>query len=346
MMIWFTAVFFSFIFSLNASQETIVYPSIEAQQHGHFIYQSQTPIESIANPSRETLELSNLNLSISPGEVYDFASEIYEIEISNADKIDAVQIFSTQDINNLLSQPTAKYQKNPYVETETWEQLEPYFLPDNHPIKATLDRIFSKSRALASNKAMKKAGFKLLKQPKNKLAIAKHPKLKGYLVKAYLDPMLTTDWVWWIKRIEGARAVQNSIDKHGYQALIKVPQKWIYPLPPEPSPKVIPGAERKNFILVVEDMRVLNYEDNLEAYYKKPTRTLLNAIYTIITENLLIDSIYIDNIPFCKDGKLAFIDTEHCNDTSQPLKIERIAQYLSKEMHAYWEQLIQHGAPQ
>lgn len=239
----------------------------------------------------------------------------------------------------------AKYLKNPHVDDETWEMLTPYFLPDHHPLKAPLDRIFSKPRVLASKKSLRAAGFTPLAHPQNRLIIARHSKLKGYLIKAYLDDAPTTDWIWWKKRIDGAHTIQNSINQHGYQSLMKVPQKWIYPLPDHTLPRVVNGIERKNFILVVEDMKLLSPEKNLSAFKHKLTKQHLNALYTVILENLLIDSVYADNIPFSKDGRIAFIDTEHCMDTTQPVRIERLAQYFSSEMHAYWEQLIQHGVP-
>jgi hypothetical protein len=41
---------------------------------------------------------------------------------------------------------------------------------------------------------------------------------------------------YWIKQVRRARLVQESIRAHNYQHLLKVPEKWIYLLPDEPSP--------------------------------------------------------------------------------------------------------------
>jgi len=236
---------------------------------------------------------------------------------------------------------TAKYVQNPYVSEEIWSSISPYFLPENFPQKEALDKIFSKRRVLSSASSMKKADFVLLTNPKKNIVVARHPKLKGYLVKAYLDDDKAQEWVWLRRRVEGARVIQESIENHGYQGIMKTPKKWIYPLPPDPKPKS--GHSGKNFVLIVEEIDILNDHKNRKAYRTRMTPPLLDALYTILMENRLIDSIYAKNVPFCKDGRLAFVDTEHFNDTTREVPISRVAQYLSKEMHAYWEQLIQQG---
>lgn len=238
-------------------------------------------------------------------------------------------------------QASTPYVRNPYVSDEVWEKMKPFFLPESMPEKDILDKIFSKRRVLASTKEMGKAGFVIITDPKHKIIVAKHYKLKGYLFKVYLDPVETTDWIWWKKRIEGINVIQASINKHGYQSIMKTPKKWVYPVPAEPSPPA--GAHRSNFILVVEQMDILNSDANRKAYKKKMTKEKLHALYTVIMENKLIDSIYCDNTPFCSDGKLAFIDTEHSLDTTQPVAVWIIGNYLSKELNKYWLNMIQTG---
>lgn len=294
------------------------------------------------------------------------SSNTHFIGQTNDNHFDVNQQFDTyhvvKDINGLLSKPVSisknlnslhkrsnkdkvvaptPYVRNPYVSDEIWNMMAPYFLPANKPEKAILDKIFSKRRVLASLKEMEKADFILITNPKDKIIVARHPKLKGYLVKVYLDPMETYEWVWWKKRIDGVNVIQKSINKHGYQNIMKTPKKWVYPLPAEPSPAS--GNFRKNFILVVEAIDILDHDDNRKAYKKKMNPQLLNSLYTVIMENKLIDSVYCDNTPFCTDGRLAFIDTEHAQDCTRPVPIWTLAQYLSKPMYAYWEQLIQHG---
>jgi hypothetical protein len=232
--------------------------------------------------------------------------------------------------------------RNPYVSDEIWNAVEPYFVPEFSPVKAALDTIFSKSRVLSSLKSMSKAGFNRLTHPSRKVIVATHPYLKGYLVKVFLDTMDNAEWHSWLRRARGARIIQDAINIHGYQHIMKVPKKWIYPLPADPSPRK-DGIYRKNFVLLVQQMDILDDRKNWKAYKKKMTPEILNALYTLLTEYKLIDSVYADNVPFCKDGKMAFIDTEYTGDTTMDVPLSAVGQYLSKPMVAQWEQLIVNG---
>lgn len=235
------------------------------------------------------------------------------------------------------------YDKSPYVSEELWMEVQPYLLPERHPAKKKLDKIFNKVRATLSPEAMKSAGFKCkLRQP-NHLVAAKHRLLKGYLVKVFMDSQTMIpeeEAYFWIHRIKGAHLIRDSINRHKYNAIMKVPQKWIYPLPKNPP---LPDGDyfRRNFILVVEDMQILNDDKNTRYYRKKMTPELLEALYTMLTENVLIDSIYINNIPFSYDGRIAFIDTEHYLTDIKPLRLHRLTYRFSKKMQYYWEKLIQ-----
>jgi hypothetical protein len=197
---------------------------------------------------------------------------------------------------------------------------------------------------VSSYKSFYKSGFTCLTASKDKIVVARHPYLKGFLIKAYTDKMDSADWHWWKKRIDGTIAIRECIAQHGYEGIMKTPKKWIYPLPPEPHP--LPNAPfRKNFILVVEEMDILDRKNNFTAYKTQMTPQILDAFYTILTEMKLIDSIYADNTPFCKDGRLAFVDTEHSLDNTRPVPLSTVAKYLSHKMYSYWEQLLVNGGP-
>lgn len=235
------------------------------------------------------------------------------------------------------------YERSPNVSLELWEQLTPYFLPEDSPEREALDEIFAKHRVLKSEKAMRKAGF-LIISPTDKIIVARHHKIKGFLVKVYIDNKSTEDETyWWLKRASGARAVRECIYRHGFQDFMKVPQKWIYPLPLAPLLK--DGKKHRHFILVVEDVFPLNQEKNRRAYKRRMTPKILDALYILLKENFLIDSVYADNTPFCKDGKIAFLDTEHAFDHTRPVPFSTVGDFLSSDMVAYWEQLLNHGGP-
>ena len=242
---------------------------------------------------------------------------------------------------------TEKY--TPYIQPPSlpsviWNELTPYFLPENTPQKALLDEIFTKRRVLSSLKSMSRAGFILLTDPKHKIIVARHPKIPGYLFKVFLDTSSECDYHWWRKRINGVNAIQAAIDSHGYNHIMKTPKKWMYPLPPEPL--AAEGSYPKNFILVVEEVDIFKQSENRSAYRTMMTKERLNAFYTLLKDLNLIDSVYADNTPFCKDGKMAFIDTEHAMDLTLQVPLSVVGQYLNPEMLKYWEQLISNGIPQ
>lgn len=240
---------------------------------------------------------------------------------------------------------SANYPYNPHVPVAIWNQVSPYFLPDAHPIRAQLDRIFVTSRAIFNQQTLKEAGFKHTTPRKgsySSIVVAKHPKLKGYLLKIFTDDFHCEEWSNFIARAHGAKIIQEAIDNFNYGHIFKVPQKWIYPLPCHPSPPNGPEIYRKNFVLVVEDMKILNIEDNALAWQTKTTKKKLDAIYTIIQAMGLYDSVYRTNLPFSSDGKLAFIDTEHY--LKWPIKFSRIIESLPPTKKVYFNLLMQLGA--
>lgn len=231
------------------------------------------------------------------------------------------------------------YPYNSHVPIETWLELKPYFLPLNHPIKKKLDYLFQDKRVTLSEETFVEAGFSItrLNRPINAI-VTGHEALKGYLLKVYLDSQLALpEWHLWMRRIKGVKVIQQCLNKHGFTQFI-LPKKWIYPLPAEPSPPLSEGYNRKNFILVVEDMHILNHKENAKAYQEKMTRRLLNALYTVMLECQLTDCVWIGNMPFTRKGKIAFIDTELFHNGIP--NFQRFKKYLSPPMQKHLDELI------
>lgn len=237
------------------------------------------------------------------------------------------------------SHPSPLDNANPLVTPEVWLKLEPYFLPADHPIKMDLDHLFQKHRVTSSLESFEKCGFgkAKLRKPTN-IVIGKSPRFKGFIFKVFLDcqPPLC-EWENWLRRIEGASAIQQCLVQNDFHHFV-VPKKWIYPLPQEPSPAT-PQEQRKNFILIVEDMNILNKKDNLKAYKTRMNERLLNELYVILSEVGLLDSVYPDNIPFTKTGQIAFVDTEHHHHPKDKVPYEKLTPFLSTKMGAFWSSL-------
>lgn len=234
------------------------------------------------------------------------------------------------------------YSYNPYVPVEIWNEVEPYFLPIEHPVKKKLDRIFQKKRVTLSEQTFVEAGFTItrLNRPINAV-VTGHKDLKGYLVKVYLDTQpAIPDWQMWLRRIKGVEIIQECLDKHQFKDFV-LPKKWIYPLPANPSPPINEAYNRKNFILVVEDMHILDNKKNAKAYKEMLTPNVLNDLYTILTECGLTDCIWIGNMPFTKKKKIAFIDTELFHNGVP--EFEKLKIFFSEPMQDHLDALMREG---
>jgi hypothetical protein len=257
------------------------------------------------------------------------------ILLAQTSTIEAREQHSKGSKKGVSQQATSPYVKNPGVSDEAWEAVQPYLLPLDHPIKAKLDVIFSDSLILSNIESMHKAGFSCKNRGK-RLTVGKHSKLKGYLVKTYLHTHeFTGEWKTWIRRIKGALNIQECIEGHQYTDLRKTPKKWIYPI----SNPFIDTPYPKYFVLVVEDMHVYRYFKNTAKYYHMMDKRRVEALYTVLGENALIDSCFIDNIPFCRDGRIAFIDTEYYNIYDKPMRWAQLNHKFSPSMQKYWMQL-------
>lgn len=232
------------------------------------------------------------------------------------------------------------YEYNSHVPLELWERLKPYFLPLNHPIKNRLDRICKKNRVTLSRKTLQKAGFSLSheRKPEN-ITVCTHSRFPGFLFKVYVDTQPPIDeWENWVRRIDGANAIQKNIDAHHFVHCC-VPKKWIYPLPQAPSPPIQSMYHRKNFILIAEKMDILDKKANRTAFRQTMTSTILDELFVIITEEGLIDSVYPSNIPFTHSGQIAFVDTEH-RYPDKKVNYGKLTSFLSETMQEYWNRII------
>lgn len=224
------------------------------------------------------------------------------------------------------------------------KSIRSYLLPLDHPMKPVLDTIFLKSRAIQDQNTFALAGFVThYIQGRSYIRVASHPELPGYLVKVYLDNVLSTrkgksDLYWFKKRCEGAKAISRVIKK----AKIKnfnVAKKWIYLLPEYPAPPKSPEYLRKNVLLLVKDMELVSSEDSYHAWRTFITPNHLDELYLIIKFGGG-SSYRPDNIPYTRSGKFAFIDTEYPNQVPD---FKSIRPFLSPKMQKYWDKLVQNG---
>lgn len=237
------------------------------------------------------------------------------------------------------------FDDNPFISEKMRGKIFSYLLPLDHCIKQNLDDIFLEIRATKNLESFYQAGFDVISiRPNSFILVAGHSALPNHLVKVYLDnegrlKRGLEGWKWFLKRCKGAEQIRKVIERKDLKHFV-VPQKWIYPLPINPSPPANePVYLRKEVILVVEKMDLVSYEENLEAWRTKITYRHLEEFYAIISR-ANGSSYRPDNVAFTKQEKFAFIDTEY--PTNYP-DYQSIKPYLSPEMLIYWEVLIRAG---
>ncbi|MFI0434556.1 MAG: hypothetical protein ACH350_02355 [Parachlamydiaceae bacterium] len=237
------------------------------------------------------------------------------------------------------------YQK-PDISDEIWAEVRDYLMPENHPAWPKLNRIFCKSRATQSTEHFKRAGFRRYRPGTwSRVSASSHPYAPDYFIKAYCDTEvgILYDWRKWIHRIKGAEVVRSCIKEHKLEKDFKVPYKCLYALPKHPSPPNNSKYVRHNFVLVCENMQILEHSENEKMYKYHLTAKRMKGIYTILQVCGLYDSTYVFNIPFCKDGKIAIIDTEYFCKWSVPF--DKLTKYFPEELQSAWKRLTYLGGP-
>lgn len=233
------------------------------------------------------------------------------------------------------------------VSRDVQEQVEPYLLPDDHPIKPLLDAIFSQTRATLSLDSLEEAGFNKSKPRKfTNIIVTKHPSVPGFVFKMSLDSQRyhknNPEYHYWILRIQGVQLVADIITSFGLEDQFKCPRKWMYALPK--YPKAPEGYLSKSYILVEEDMELLDSEVNENLWSSdKITPNLLDNLFFILQEVGLSDCAKPANIPFSKDGRISFIDTQ--SHGSDEVRYKKLLPFLSDSNQKYWKTLIKQNQP-
>lgn len=230
-----------------------------------------------------------------------------------------------------------------YVAEEVWEKVEPYLMPNKHPLKRQLNAMFSQARVLKSMKSLWLAGFiPAAPQKSTGVIVTRHKDMPGYIFKLYADNQNTVfcqpEYIDWIGRASGAEYIRQEIAAAGWDDYFKSPKKWIFALPPLPA-----GSNphtQKNFILVEEDMEILSLKKNKEKWHSTSVNPhFLNMLFHLLCTTGLIDGSKPANIPFCKDGKIAFVDTQWHHQ--KPGGFYKLFRILPENLWPHWQSLIE-----
>ena len=226
------------------------------------------------------------------------------------------------------------------ISKQDWTRIQAYKIPEGHPAKKKLDQICSKARVFADLDALIAAGFDKAKpQHRTEIIVTRHPEIPGYVIKAYLDDQKwhsdNPEHYYWLKRVEGSRRIQRTIDENNYGHLLKVPKKWIYQLPKKPAAD--PKEVERYFILVEEDMNIHSDRKSAQLWKTVATEELLTAMKVVLAKDMFFDCAKPANCPFSKDGKVALVDTQSFD--KKVVKFFKLNHVLSKPMRKFWRKI-------
>jgi len=243
-------------------------------------------------------------------------------------------------INATLEYPNLN--NNPLLPDEIRPSILPYLLPIDHPMKAKLDTIFSWSRVTENEKTLVDAGFTIIAgpMPMSYIIVARHPAVPGYVFKLFLDSETRCrydipHWRWLANRCGQARKIRKVIE-HKKIRHFTVADKWLYILPVHPySNAVNPDP----VILLATDLEPESAEVSERMWKTVVTHKHLDELYAILKHGYGGHDTFClpVNVPYTKQGKFAFIDTEKPQNSPQ---LKRVKKYISKDMRDYWEKLI------
>ena len=215
----------------------------------------------------------------------------------------------------------------------------PFFLPSTHSLRPILDSIFSKNSVLQNEKTFSDAGFETIcVKHSSGIRLAKHPLVKGYLFKIYLDSDIYHRGIresWskqdcLIQRCMGAAKIRSIIHASHIQHF-SVPDKWLYATPSQES-----QSPKQSLILVETDMHVYNKKKSLKAWKTKVTKKHLEELLIIMKSGCGSGGLAI-NVPYTKSEKFSFIDTEY---PERVFDLPQEKKFFSQEMQIYWDFLL------
>lgn len=207
----------------------------------------------------------------------------------------------------------------------------PYFLPKDHALRPILDKIFSQPSVLRNDGTLMQSGFRIISAHKSSYTrVLTHHSMKGYVFKAYIESepqrrsgFLGQDWL--IRRCMGAEKIQKLIQSNN-MVYFTVAKKWLYKVP----------NHHDVYVLIAQKMHIYSKEQSLLAWKTKVTEECLNEFFLLMKLGCASKHVSV-NIPYTKEGKFAFIDTEYPESTPQ---LEYITHFLSPTMQIHWLTLL------
>ncbi len=200
-------------------------------------------------------------------------------------------------------------------------------LPSDHHLQPVLQELFIHPTMFDSIENLKNEGFTLISHNPNKIMVASHSSLKGFLIKKFNNHISQEEQLEnYLKRIEGARALADFIKSEHLESII-TPKKWLYTLS---HPFNQQG--KTSYLLIVEKLDICEgkgkKDGEVAKRYHAISKKTLVELCKVVLQFRGLDSAPC-NMPFTKHNQIAFIDTE-CWEEDRKEFLPRILPYLPK----------------
>lgn len=184
------------------------------------------------------------------------------------------------------------------------DSVEKWLMPKKHPIYKKLTKLFKYRELFDSPETLREAGFIVNKRVHQNMMVFTHPSVEGYIFKRFrnkVDQEVQREL--YIKRLKGAEIIRNVIKEENIQNIV-VPDKWLFAL----------GFDSNEYLVVAKRLDICPGDDligseNVNRYQTIDLETLRE--YCTVLKKIKGCDAWPRNQPFTRDGKIAFIDTEH-----------------------------------
>lgn len=203
------------------------------------------------------------------------------------------------------------------------------------PIVSMMASLFTDPKMFGSYTRFEDAGFSLVAHAPHKMMAGKHKRAKGYFFKKYNnDHDSEKQLVNYLRRIEGSRLIRTFIADHGFTRVI-APKKWLYELP---------TTFPERYLLVAERVDLATRDETHRRYARISTEQL-QELATVLYYFRGLNSTAA-NLPYTKEGQIAFIDTERWHHDKDLLRKvgDRLPRARVKQAKAVFKELRNKGA--
>lgn len=224
-------------------------------------------------------------------------------------------------------------------------EVDRWLLPETHPIYPVLENLFPSREMFDSFETLEYLGFSS-KAPAEgtcswSILVLAHPLIEGYIIKKYPNHVDSKrQLVKYLRRLQGAATISQYIKEHELEHIV-VPEKWLYRLPDYFNDPVtgFPG-----YLVIAEEFDLCpggDWGGETLKKYQKMKEPVMRELCAILHDLRGCDASP-QNQPFTRDGKIAFIDTEHLGRMPQDFMtrlIKDINPSLQSKAREIWDQL-------